>query len=124
VKIEGGLDFGDEFFARLDQVLKRALESATNRCLQELKRALQEDREICRVNTTPQEGMALELRGDGEAGPLLNAKEAADFLRIGQRLLWSLTNCKDIPSVRIGRGVRYDKRDLLDWIDRQKSRRR
>jgi excisionase family DNA binding protein len=52
---------------------------------------------------------------------LLTAREAARALAISERTLWSLTNNGDIPSVRIGRAVRYDPRDLDRWIERQKQ---
>ena len=52
---------------------------------------------------------------------LLSAREAAAALSIGRRKLWELTNRGEIPCVRIGRAVRYDPRDLLGWIDRQKG---
>jgi len=52
---------------------------------------------------------------------LLTAKEAARALAISERTLWSLTRNGDIPSVRFGRAVRYDPRDLDRWIERQKQ---
>lgn len=51
---------------------------------------------------------------------LLTAPEAAKLLAIGARTLWRLTDDGEIPVVRIGRAVRYDRRDLLAWIDRAK----
>ena len=42
----------------------------------------------------------------------LRPKEAAKALGIGERLLWSKTNCGEIPHVRIGRAVVYPV-DLL-----------
>lgn len=60
-----------------------------------------------------------------EVGPLLvNAKTAAMLLCVSERTLWTLTNCGDVPCVRIGRTVRYDRRDLLKWIETKKSNRR
>jgi excisionase family DNA binding protein len=53
--------------------------------------------------------------------PLLTANEAAETLRISQRKLWSLTNCGEIPCVRIGRSVRYDLADLQRWIEQRKE---
>ena len=52
---------------------------------------------------------------------LLSAKDAARALAISTRKLWELTNCRDIPSVRIGRRVLCDPRDLQAWIDKQKG---
>lgn len=52
---------------------------------------------------------------------LLTSKQAAVFLSICERKLWGLANDGDIPRVTIGRSVRYDRRDLIAWIDRQKE---
>ena len=54
---------------------------------------------------------------------LLNARDAAAVLSIGQRKLWELTNTKAIPCVRIGRRGLYDPHDLEAFIDAQKSNR-
>ena len=51
---------------------------------------------------------------------LITARDAAKALSIGQRKLWELTNRREIPHVRIGRAVRYDPRDLEQWIATQK----
>ena len=53
---------------------------------------------------------------------LLDAPAAARALSIGGRKLWELTNCRDIPSVRIGRRVLYDPEDLRAWIEQKKRR--
>lgn len=53
---------------------------------------------------------------------LLRPREAAAMLALSPRKLWELTNRKLIPCVRIGRAVRYDVRDLVAWIEDQKSR--
>ena len=52
---------------------------------------------------------------------LMNARDAAKALAICERTLWELTKRGDIPCIRIGRAVRYDPRDLAEWIDRQKG---
>lgn len=52
---------------------------------------------------------------------LLSAREAAEALSISPRKLWSLTNTGEIPCVRFGRSVRYDPRDLVEWIASQKG---
>ncbi|MGH7129568.1 MAG: helix-turn-helix domain-containing protein [Planctomycetaceae bacterium] len=51
---------------------------------------------------------------------LLTAREAARALAISPRTLWTVTNRGEIRPVRIGRAVRYDVRDLIEWIDEQK----
>ncbi len=52
---------------------------------------------------------------------LLRSTEAAAYLSISPRTLWTLTKRGDIPCVRIGRSVRYDRRDLEAWIQRAKE---
>lgn len=52
---------------------------------------------------------------------LLKPAAAAKLLSISERTLWSLTNRGEIPCVRIGRSVRYDRRDLADWINSKKG---
>lgn len=52
---------------------------------------------------------------------LINTRDAARALSISTRKLWELTNCREIPSVRIGRRVLYDPSDLRAWIDKQKG---
>ena len=55
---------------------------------------------------------------------LFTRKQAAVYLGLGLRTLWSLTNCGEIPSLRFGHGrrkaVRYDVRDLDAWIEAKK----
>ncbi len=60
----------------------------------------------------------------GAEAILVNAKTAAKLLCVSERTLWTLTNCGDVPSLRIGRAVRYDRRDLMKWIESKKSNRR
>jgi excisionase family DNA binding protein len=58
---------------------------------------------------------------DDSSTRLLNAKQAASQLQIGTRKLWELTNRGEIPSVRIGRRVLYDPRDLDQFIAASKQ---
>lgn len=55
-------------------------------------------------------------------GGLLTARQAAQFLAIGLRTLWTLTNSREIPHLRIKRSVRYDPADLTRWIEKQKEK--
>lgn len=65
--------------------------------------------------------MSLEQKDAPEYGRLLTPIEAATTLGISPRKLWELSNRKEIASVRIGRCVRYDPRDLSDFVLRSKS---
>lgn len=53
---------------------------------------------------------------------LLPAREAASYLGIGERKLWELGNCGELPTVRIGRRVLYDVRDLDHFITSRKRK--
>jgi len=57
-----------------------------------------------------------------DIGPLLTAKETAKILNISARTLWTLTNNGTIPHIRVGRSIRYDRADLLRWIQKQKRK--
>jgi excisionase family DNA binding protein len=52
---------------------------------------------------------------------LMKPKEAAEYLAISERKLWSLSKSQAIPVVRMGRSVRYDKRDLDSFIFQAKG---
>lgn len=51
---------------------------------------------------------------------LLTVSEAAQLLRISERTLFTLTKEGGVPSIRVGRGVRYSSADLQAWINAQK----
>ena len=57
----------------------------------------------------------------GSLAALLTVREAAELLRISERTLFTLTKDRQIPSVRVGRGVRYVEQDLARWIEAQKT---
>ncbi len=47
---------------------------------------------------------------------LVAPRDAAKMLAICERTLFALTKSGDVPSVRIGRAVRYSVDDLRAWI--------
>lgn len=47
---------------------------------------------------------------------LLTAQEMADILRISSRHLWDLEREGKIPSVRLGKAVRYDAMEVLNEL--------
>lgn len=51
---------------------------------------------------------------------LLTAREAAKALAVCERTLAALTSRGEIPVIRIGRAIRYDPRDLMEWIEKSK----
>ncbi len=57
------------------------------------------------------------------SGPLaLRPREAAKSLGIGERLLWSMTNQRLIPHLRIGKAVVYPVAELQRWLAEQASK--
>jgi excisionase family DNA binding protein len=50
---------------------------------------------------------------------LVDAREAARRLAISPRTLWQLTRDGIVPSVRIGKCVRYRVVDLENWTQKQ-----
>lgn len=47
---------------------------------------------------------------------LVDAKAACALLSMGERRLWELSNCRAIPSYKIGRSRRYCPDELRAWI--------
>ena len=47
---------------------------------------------------------------------LIDAKAACVALCMGERRLWVLTNCRAIPSRKIGKSVRYVPAELAAWV--------
>ena len=52
---------------------------------------------------------------------LVNARVASRLLGIGTRLLWTLTNRRELPCVRVGRLVRYRPEDLRAFAAERRS---
>jgi len=50
---------------------------------------------------------------------LIDGREAARRLAISPRTLWQLTKDRVVPSMKIGKCVRYRVADLDDWTRRQ-----
>lgn len=63
----------------------------------------------------------------GDSGPdqplgLWKARQAAKFLVISERHLWTLTQRGEIPVVRLGASLRYDPADLRALIAARKQK--
>lgn len=50
------------------------------------------------------------------AEPLLNAREAAQLLHVPRSTLYELVRSQHLPHVRVGRGLRFTRRDLARWV--------
>lgn len=51
---------------------------------------------------------------------LLNSRQAAKWLGVCERTLWSLRDSGEIPFCRIKRAVKFDVDDLRRFVDRHK----
>jgi excisionase family DNA binding protein len=49
---------------------------------------------------------------------LLTAQDVAERLGIGEDAVYRLTRQKVLPSVRIGRLIRFDENALEDWVQK------
>jgi hypothetical protein len=52
----------------------------------------------------------------GAAPLLINTDAACVVVCMCPRRLWALTNCKAIPSHKIGKSVRYSPAELAAWV--------
>lgn len=50
---------------------------------------------------------------------LVGAKQAAKLLGISPRLLWDLTDTRELTCIRIGRRVLYPLSALENWVESQ-----
>lgn len=54
--------------------------------------------------------------------PLLNADEAAELLHVPRSTLYELVRSRHLPHVRVGRGLRFTRQDLAEWVRRNTFR--
>jgi len=50
--------------------------------------------------------------------PLLNADEAAQLLHVPRSTLYELVRSRRLPHVRVGRSLRFTRKDLAEWVRR------
>ena len=64
---------------------------------------------------------------EGVERRLLKSAEAAAYLGVSERTLWTMGRSGDLPRVEVALGaraiVRYDLRDLEAWVESKKQRR-
>lgn len=55
-------------------------------------------------------------------GQLLSSQELADFLKVPVRTIHRWRSNGDAPkAIRVGRHLRFETRDVLEWMERRKS---
>ncbi len=61
--------------------------------------------------------MASDTNTSTTTAPLLiDSKAACALLCMGERRLWLLSNCRAIPSFKIGKSRRYCPEELRGWV--------
>jgi excisionase family DNA binding protein len=68
----------------------------------------------------PQVGAAPPSTSAAEAGQLLTIEQVAEFLGVSTKTVRRLMQ-RGLPSVRFGRLVRFEPRDLLRWVEARKE---
>ena len=63
----------------------------------------------------------MSIANDNQKRRLLTPREAAAYLTISERTLWSMRDRGEVPAVQFGRLVRYDVRDLDRLIESCKT---
>lgn len=48
--------------------------------------------------------------------PLLSASDVAKYLRISRQMIYKLVASHELPSIRIGKAIRFNRDDIDTWI--------
>ena len=57
--------------------------------------------------------------GEGQDLQMITPEEAAKLLRVSKRQVYRLVERGDIPSLRLGGCIRFDKPTLVGWVHNQ-----
>jgi excisionase family DNA binding protein len=71
---------------------------------------------------TPINGTPSLSSGSGQIGEMLTAKELEQLLKISAKTIYRWVQRGLIPYIRIQSSVRFPKRQILEWLDRQNYR--
>ena len=52
----------------------------------------------------------------------LRPRDAARALGLGERKLWELTNCNEIPHIKLGKCILYPVDALRDWLTKKAAK--
>src|SRR5215203_354465 len=80
-------------------------------------------RRLCMLNDPPLERKSEDRHGRSpQSGTqeFLSIRQLQDLLGIGHTKAYSLVASGEIPSVKIGRIIRINQRDLSEWLNQQK----
>jgi excisionase family DNA binding protein len=66
--------------------------------------------------------LAVERNGASLGEPLLRASDAAELLAVRPSWVYEAVRDGRLPCVRIGRHVRFLRRDLEEWVSEQRDR--
>ena len=52
---------------------------------------------------------------------VLTLSEAAQFLRVSERTLWSRAKANDVPHAKVGSQYRFTRGQLTKWLESQST---
>ena len=61
------------------------------------------------------------MKKEGNSAGLLTPEQVAEMLQVKLNTLYSWTHQRKIPHLKVGRLVRFSRRDLEQWIERQRK---
>ena len=62
----------------------------------------------------------MDNRPIGNNEEIMNVKQVAQFLNLDPNVVYAKCSKGDIPYFKIGKGYRFNKTDILKWVEKQK----
>ena len=56
--------------------------------------------------------------------PLMDAKALAEYLQVSILKVRRMTDAKEIPSIKMGRLIRYRQSDVVKWLEESTRRKK
>lgn len=53
---------------------------------------------------------------------ILTLPEVADLLKVAEKTVYTMVKRRDIPAFKVGGQWRFQRTDLLSWIEQQKKK--
>jgi len=61
-------------------------------------------------------------KGTGDSGELLNVEQAATFLGLAKPTLYAHTSKREIPHLKRGKKLYFEKEKLIEWLQEGKQK--
>lgn len=56
-----------------------------------------------------------------ELPPIINAKDIAKYMNVSLSFAYQILRSENFPTIRLGRKLLAEKRDLIEWIEKNKD---